>query len=112
MAVIFSSLVAAGVLAVGLGAAGFGPPRTAAESVTDGTPTDRPVRVAAEPEVVYVEPAPPRQTVVVRKRVTGGSTSRTPSRAVVQGSRDHEDERDEHEREDDGREREHEDEDD
>jgi hypothetical protein len=92
LAITVSSLVAAGVLAVGLTAAGFGPgSRTdfdpaaqvvAAEAVA-GTPVE-----TIEPEVVYVKPAPKPKTVVVKKRITAGSSATSTRSGAASGKSD------------------------
>jgi hypothetical protein len=115
LAITISGLVAAGVLAVGLGAAGFAP---VARHDPGQEQVDATVEAAAstvEPEVVYVKPAPPRKTVVVTERArTAGdrSPTRQATRARVaeredddrwerRGEREHEWEDDEHEHGDD-----------
>ena len=115
LAIAVSSLVAAGVLAVGLTAAGFGPgSRTdfdpAAQVVAAEAVAETPVETI-EPEVVYVKPAPKPKTVVVKKRVTASSSAAgtragaaSPKSNRVSATRVRDDER-EHERE---REHEHE----
>ena len=68
LALAISSLTAAGVLAVGLSAAGFGPVDRAQSSDDQGPETIAAAAQATEPEVVYIKPAPKPETVVVTKR--------------------------------------------
>jgi hypothetical protein len=78
LAIAISGVVAAGVLTVGLAAAGFGPePRPDVRAAVDAEAVDRTVE-DTEPEVVYIKPAPTPETVVVTKRAKpadGGSGS-------------------------------------
>jgi hypothetical protein len=107
LAIAISSAVAACFLAVGLSAAGYGPlPRQDANEAPSALGEAALGEAAAvadmdmEPEVVYVQPAPNRKTVVVTQRAR---TAETASRGTVQprsrsiGGDD--DDRDDHERE-------------
>jgi hypothetical protein len=102
LAIAVSSLVAAGVLAVGLSAAGFGPgaqPAAGEEpDVATVQETAPAVAEAAEPEVVYVEPAPKAKTVVKVKRVqaTGSGTAERRTAPVRSVEREDEHEEAEH----------------
>ncbi|MEX1296275.1 MAG: hypothetical protein AB1Z67_08905 [Candidatus Limnocylindrales bacterium] len=99
LAIAISSLVAAAVLAVGLTAAGFGPeprPATAEEppsAAIEGAVED------VEREVIYVEPAPKPETVVVKKRVQQRSGS-TAAGSTTRGSASRSDDDDDDEAED------------
>ena len=105
VAIAITSLVAAAVLAVGLSAAGFGPvPGAAQDEVADLAATGATVTVAepgdpAEPEIIYVEPAPQPKTVVVKKRVQqrASNSGSAGSREVRATRSDHDDDDDEHE---------------
>ncbi len=111
LAITVSSLAAAGVLAVGLTAAGFGPgnrtdfdpaAQVVAAEAAAGTPVEN-----TEPEVVYVKPAPKPKTVVVKKRVTaksGATGAASANSSRVSATRVRDDEREhgrEHEEMDD-----------
>jgi hypothetical protein len=113
LAIAVSSLVAAGVLAVGLSAAGFGPmTRPAAGEDLDvaNVPGSAPAAAeAAEPEVVYVEPAPKAKTVVKVKRVQATNAGATKRRTAPVRAVEREDEHEEAEHRSERREaREHE----
>ena len=117
IAIAISSITAAAVLAIGLTAAGFGPGNGLA--ATDPPAREEVAAQAPEPEIVYVQPAPERETVVVTKKVQKSSTAKArankakPVRRTTVGStreRDDEHER-EHEREHHEREHEREDDD-
>lgn len=107
LAIAISSLVAAGVLAVGLSAAGFGPGSTVAgddQSADAALASSDGQLEAAEPEVVYVKPAPPPKTVVKVKRTKSKANRANTRQTTTVRSVERE-----HEREDDHeREREHE----
>jgi hypothetical protein len=119
LALTISSLAAAGVLAVGLSAAGFGPVDRAESSDDQGTETIAAATQATEPEVVYIKPAPEPTTVVVTRRSKGsddGTRTRASSRTrATEREDEHEEaehrreERQEHRREAARERREHED---
>lgn len=100
LAITIGGLAAAGVLAVGLGAAGFAPaarpdpgPDQAEAVVEAADPT-------IEPEVVYVKPAPPPKTVIVTERTRAAGSRSGNRQATRVRVAEHED--------DDRRERHHE----
>ncbi len=116
LALITASVVATIVLTVGLVAAGFVPlprPDQAVEAASNVSTavTDDALQPSAEPEIVYIKPAPKPKTVVVeqpvaaknpvaKKAPSGPRTTATPAR--------HDDD-DAHERSASGRERERDD---
>jgi IS5 family transposase len=111
LALTISSLAAAGVLAVGLTAAGFGPADQAQSRDDQGAETIDGTGQAAEAEVIYIKPAPEPKTVVVTRRSKGsddGTRTRASSR-VRAASREDEHEETEHRREAAKERREHED---
>lgn len=102
LAIATSSLVAAAVLAIGLGAAGFAPePRSQAGG--DGLGSSVAGTIAEptiEPEVVYVAPRPTPGTVVVTRRSSDGSAqSSTRDRTLVRATRSDDEDDDEDEAE-------------
>jgi hypothetical protein len=93
LAFAISILAAAGVLAVGLTAAGFAPqPRsdggTVAEAADVEMPATEGTAARTDPEIVYIKPAPEPKTVVVKKRVQApASSSRSTSTRAVRTTR-------------------------
>lgn len=118
VALLVGSLAAAGVLALGLAAAGYGPVTTLEDSGVAGDQalfddaagavTDAVVQV--ETETVYVKPAPEPRVIHVTRKVSAkkAAAANTSARAKRSGDDDDDDEHEEREHE----EREHEGEDD
>jgi hypothetical protein len=109
VAIIIGSLAAAGVLAVGLVAAGFGPAQPAAAEPGTGL-ADVAADPSLEPETVYVIPGPrPRRLVVTRTTPTLDSPARVGTGGASGGARAERDDDEErwerHDREDGGEER-------
>jgi hypothetical protein len=101
LAIAISGLVAAGVLAIGLSAAGFGPVDRADPSDDQGTVAFDAAVEPVEPEVIYVEPAAQPETVIVNKRAkaSDGRTQARRNTEVRAAEREDEDEEAEHRRE-------------
>lgn len=114
LALSISVLAAAGVLAIGLSAAGFGPTAQPDRDEVPNEPTVLATEQAIEPEVVYVKPAPKPKTVVKTQRVKASASnsgtrrttrakaaSREIEREYEREERHEREHDDEHEREDD-----------
>lgn len=103
LAITISSAAAAVVLAVGLSLAGFGPVNRSSAS-EDGAPEAAAAvhRSSVEPEVVYIEPAPPPRTVTVNEdRARSAASSTRQDRSVARtGFDDDDDDEDREDRED------------